>query len=50
MRVGLEDNLYLTPGVYATNAQLVAQARRLIDIIGGNVLSTAQTRILLGLN
>ena len=30
VRVGLEDNLYLSRGVFATNGQLVARAKRLL--------------------
>jgi len=44
VRVGLEDNLYLSRGVYASNAQLVQKARTIIEAMGANVLSPAQTR------
>lgn len=37
VRVGLEDNLYLSKGVYATNAQLVEKARSIIEAMGANV-------------
>jgi len=44
VRVGLEDNLYLSRGVYASNAQLVQKARTIIEAMGARVLSAAQTR------
>lgn len=44
VRVGLEDNLYLSRGVYASNAQLVQKARTIIEAMGARVLSPAQTR------
>ncbi len=37
VRVGLEDNLYLSKGVYATNAELVEKARGLIEALGATV-------------
>ena len=39
VRVGLEDNLYLSKGVYASNAQLVERARTIIEAIGARVLT-----------
>ena len=44
VRVGLEDNLYLSRGVYASNAQLVEKARTLIEAMGARVLTAAQAR------
>jgi uncharacterized protein (DUF849 family) len=44
VRVGLEDNLYLSKGVYASNAQLVEKARTIIEAIGARVLTPAQAR------
>jgi uncharacterized protein (DUF849 family) len=44
VRVGLEDNLYLSRGVYASNAQLVQRARTLVEAMGARVLSAAQAR------
>ena len=44
VRVGLEDNLYLSRGVYASNAQLVQKARTIIEAMGARVLSPAQVR------
>jgi 3-dehydrocarnitine:acetyl-CoA trimethylamine transferase len=48
VRVGLEDNLYLDKGVLATNAQLVARARAIIELLGVRVLTAAETRERLG--
>ena len=44
VRVGLEDNLYLSRGVYASNAQLVERARTIIESMGAKILSPAATR------
>jgi uncharacterized protein (DUF849 family) len=44
VRVGLEDNLYLSRGVYASNAQLVEKARVIIEAMGARVISAAQAR------
>jgi uncharacterized protein (DUF849 family) len=44
VRVGLEDNLYLSKGVYASNAQLVEQARIIIEAMGARILTPAQAR------
>ncbi|HXA37009.1 MAG TPA: 3-keto-5-aminohexanoate cleavage protein [Steroidobacteraceae bacterium] len=49
VRVGLEDNLYLDKGNLATNAQLVARARAIIELLGARVMSAPQTRERLGL-
>ncbi|MEQ9420031.1 MAG: 3-keto-5-aminohexanoate cleavage protein [Rhodospirillaceae bacterium] len=43
-RVGLEDSLYLSKGVLATNGQLVAKAKRIIEELGGQVLSPQAAR------
>lgn len=48
-RVGLEDNLYLAKGVLATNGQLVSKAKRIIEELGGRVLTPQQARESLGL-
>lgn len=48
-RVGLEDNLYLEKGVFASNAQLVEKATAIIELLGARVLSPQQTRERLGL-
>jgi uncharacterized protein (DUF849 family) len=44
VRVGLEDNLYLSKGVYASNEQLVQKARTIIEAMGARILSPAQAR------
>ena len=44
VRVGLEDNLYLSKGVYASNAQLVANARTIIEAMGARILTASETR------
>lgn len=44
VRVGLEDNLYLSRGVYASNAQLVEKARGIIEAMGARILTPAQAR------
>jgi uncharacterized protein (DUF849 family) len=43
-RVGLEDNLYLSKGKLATNAQLVEKAIRIIDEIGYMPMTASETR------
>lgn len=49
VRVGLEDDLYLSRGVFATNGQLVDRAHTIIESIGRGVASPAETRQILGL-
>jgi uncharacterized protein (DUF849 family) len=44
VRVGLEDNLYLSRGVYASNAQLVEKARIIIEAMGARIATPAQAR------
>ena len=44
VRVGLEDNLYLSKGVYASNEQLVERARTIIEAMGARLLTPAETR------
>jgi len=44
VRVGLEDNLYLSKGVYASNAQLVEKSRVIIEALGARVLTAGQAR------
>ncbi|HWZ65138.1 MAG TPA: 3-keto-5-aminohexanoate cleavage protein [Steroidobacteraceae bacterium] len=44
VRVGLEDNLYLSRGVYASNAQLVEKARSIIEAMGARVATAAEAR------
>ena len=50
VRVGLEDNIYLSKGVLAKgNAELVAKARRILEDLGGAVASPKEARAMLGL-
>jgi uncharacterized protein (DUF849 family) len=50
VRVGLEDNIYLSKGVLArSNAELVTKARRILEDLGGAVATSAETRAMLGL-
>lgn len=49
VRVGLEDNLYLSKGVFASNAQLVEQARKIIESLGARVVGPDEAREQLGL-
>ena len=44
VRVGLEDNLYLSKGVLATNGQLVEKVIKIITLMGGRVLTPDETR------
>jgi uncharacterized protein (DUF849 family) len=50
VRVGLEDNIYLSKGVLAkSNADLVAKARRILDDLGASVATASEARSMLGL-
>lgn len=49
VRVGLEDNLYLERGVFASNAQLVERARKIVDLMGASIQTPEQARQTLGL-
>ena len=49
VRVGLEDNLYLSKGVLASNAQLVERAVGIIESLGSRVVGPAEAREQLGL-
>ncbi len=49
VRVGLEDNIYLSKGVQATNAQLVDKASRILSELGVKVVGPAEARDILGL-
>ena len=44
VRVGLEDNLYLTRGVLATNAQLVERAVGIIERLGARIIGPNEVR------
>ena len=50
IRVGLEDNIYLSKGVLAkSNAELVGKARRIVEDLGGELANPREARELLGL-
>ena len=50
VRVGLEDNLYLSRGVLApSNAALVERAVTIVELLGGSVASAPEARAILGL-
>lgn len=49
VRVGLEDNLYLGKGVFASNGQLVEKAIAIIELLGARPLAPAEARKKLGL-
>jgi uncharacterized protein (DUF849 family) len=49
VRVGLEDNLYLSRGELATNAGLVARARSILEAMNVRVLTPTDVRSLLEL-
>lgn len=50
VRVGLEDNIYLSKGVLAPdNATLVERARRIVEEMGGRIATPEQARAMLGL-
>ena len=50
VRVGLEDNLYLSKGVLApSNAALVERAAQLVELLGRSVATPAEARKILGL-
>jgi len=49
VRVGLEDNLFLSKGVLATNRALVEKAVSIIENLGARVIGPAEVRSRLGL-
>jgi uncharacterized protein (DUF849 family) len=49
VRVGLEDNLYLDRGVFASNGSLVERAVKIIELMGARALTPAEARNKLGL-
>jgi uncharacterized protein (DUF849 family) len=50
VRVGLEDNLYLSRGVLApSNAALVERAVQIVELLGRSVATPAEARAILGL-
>ena len=50
VRVGMEDNLYMSKGVLArTNAELVAHAANILRSLGATIATPADARAMLGL-
>ncbi len=49
VRVGLEDNLYLEKGVYASNGSLTERAVQIVELIGAKIASPDEARAILGL-
>jgi uncharacterized protein (DUF849 family) len=51
VRVGMEDNLYMSKGVLAkTNAELVTHAADILRSLGATIASSAEARAMLGLS
>lgn len=50
VRVGLEDNLYLSKGVLATNAQLTERAITIVESMGASVATPDEAREILKLD
>ncbi len=49
VRVGLEDNLYIARGQYASNGELVEKAVHVIEALGARAVSPDEARKILGL-
>jgi len=49
IRVGLEDNLYLEKGVFASNGQLVERACDIVQLMGCSIQTPSEARETLGL-
>ena len=49
VRVGLEDNIYLSRGVFATNAQLVERAVNVVENMGASIVGPDAVRARLSL-
>jgi uncharacterized protein (DUF849 family) len=50
-RVGLEDNIFVSPRVLArSNAELVTKAKRIIEDVGGQLANPQETRNMLGIS
>ncbi|MBU1287352.1 MAG: 3-keto-5-aminohexanoate cleavage protein [Alphaproteobacteria bacterium] len=49
VRIGLEDNLYLQKGTFASNAQLVERARSILENMGATLQSPSEARKTLSL-
>ncbi len=51
VRVGMEDNLYMSRGVLAkTNAELVAHAAGILRSLGASIATAREARVMLGLS
>lgn len=50
VRVGLEDNIYLSKNVLATNTQLVERAVTLGKLIGREIATAAEARAIMGIS
>jgi uncharacterized protein (DUF849 family) len=50
VRVGLEDNLYLEKGIFASNGSLVEKATTIITNMGANIMNVKDARNKLGLS
>lgn len=50
LRVGLEDNLYLSRGRFATNGELVERAKGIVEGLGYQLASAAEARDILELD
>lgn len=48
VRVGLEDNLYLEKGVFASNAQLVERAASILTLMGAELATPEEARSMFG--
>ena len=44
VRVGLEDNLYLKKGVFASNAELVEKAVNIVEGLGSKINTPSEVR------
>ena len=49
IRVGLEDNVYLSRGVKGTNEQFVQRAKQAVELFGREVATPAEAREMLGI-
>jgi uncharacterized protein (DUF849 family) len=49
LRVGLEDNIYFSKGVIATNVQLVERAVELSKLAGRDIATAEDARSILGI-
>ena len=50
VRVGLEDNLYMSRGKYAeSNAAMVSHVRSILEALGAEIATPAEARTIIGL-